>query len=113
LVKEWLHQAKVSSGRACRLRACCAISNPPHDHLLDAAYIVADADELLDQPVLANGLALSKIHHAAFDNHLDGPAARAEPKRDRGHDDSAAQRLEDGPDRDRLAARFEQFKRVA
>ena len=31
-----------------------------------------DADELLGQPVVANGIALSKIHHAAFDNHLIG-----------------------------------------
>jgi putative restriction endonuclease len=27
---------------------------------------------LLGQPVVANGIALSKIHHAAFDNHLMG-----------------------------------------
>jgi putative restriction endonuclease len=50
----------------------CAISNLPDDHLLDAAHIMADAHELMGQPVVANGIALSKIHHAAFDNHLIG-----------------------------------------
>jgi putative restriction endonuclease len=37
------------------------------DHLLDAAHIVADA-----QPVIAHGIALSKINHVAFDNHVIG-----------------------------------------
>jgi putative restriction endonuclease len=41
------------------------ISNLPDDHLLDAAHIMADADELLGQPVIANGIALSKIHQSA------------------------------------------------
>jgi putative restriction endonuclease len=34
--------------------------------LLDAAHIVADKDEQLGQPVVPNGIPLSKIHHAAF-----------------------------------------------
>jgi putative restriction endonuclease len=33
---------------------------------------MADTDELLGQPVVTNGIARSKIHHAAFDNHLIG-----------------------------------------
>jgi putative restriction endonuclease len=40
--------------------------------LLDAAHIVADKDELFGQPVVPNGIPLSKIHHAAFDAHLIG-----------------------------------------
>jgi predicted restriction endonuclease len=39
---------------------------------LDAAHIVADRDELFGQPVVPNGIPLSKIHHAAFDAHLIG-----------------------------------------
>jgi putative restriction endonuclease len=35
----------------------CAISNLPDNHLLDAAHIMADADEPLGQPVVANGIA--------------------------------------------------------
>jgi putative restriction endonuclease len=31
-----------------------------------------DADEQLGQPIVSNGLPLTKIHHAAFDAHLIG-----------------------------------------
>jgi putative restriction endonuclease len=31
-----------------------------------------DADEQLKQPIVSNGLPLTKIHHAAFDVHLIG-----------------------------------------
>jgi putative restriction endonuclease len=37
----------------------------PESLLLDAAHIVADKDERLGQPMVANGILLSKIHHAA------------------------------------------------
>lgn len=40
--------------------------------LLDAAHIVEDRDERLGQPVVRNGIPLSKVHHAAFDAHLIG-----------------------------------------
>ena len=33
-------------------------------------FVVVDADEQLDQPVVSNGLPLTKIHRAAFDAHL-------------------------------------------
>lgn len=44
--------------------------------LLDAAHIVSDGHETLGQPIVPNGLPLSKIHHAAFDAHLLGVLAR-------------------------------------
>jgi putative restriction endonuclease len=50
----------------------CAISHLPEPRLLDAAHIVMDAYEQLGQPVISNGLPLTKIHHAAFDAHLIG-----------------------------------------
>ena len=50
----------------------CAISHLPEPRLLDAAHIVMDADEQLGQPIVSNGLPLTKIHHAAFDAHLIG-----------------------------------------
>ena len=50
----------------------CAISRLPEPRLLDAAHIVMDADEQLGQPIVSNGLPLTKIHHAAFDAHLIG-----------------------------------------
>ena len=49
-----------------------AMEELPEPLLLDAAHIVADRDELFGQPVVPNGIPLSKIHHAAFDAHLIG-----------------------------------------
>jgi putative restriction endonuclease len=40
--------------------------------MLPLASIEGDVPTGLGQPVLAKGIALSKIHHAAFDNHLTG-----------------------------------------
>ena len=53
-------------------RGRCAISRIPEPRLLDAAHIAMDADEQLGQPILSNGLRLTKLHHAAFDAHLIG-----------------------------------------
>ena len=36
------------------------------EELLDAAHIIPDSDPLGD-PVVGNGVALCKLHHAAFD----------------------------------------------
>ncbi len=99
--------------------------------LLDAAHIVADADEKLGQPVVPNGIPLSKIHHAAFDAHLigidpnyclhvskrllgqtDGPMLEA-LKRLNGETIHLPARAKDRPDRERLALRFKRFKLVA
>jgi hypothetical protein len=54
----------------------CALSGLREPLLLDAAHIVTDRDEQLGQPVVPNGIPLSKIHHAAFDaHHADSPRA--------------------------------------
>jgi putative restriction endonuclease len=109
----------------------CALSGLPEPLLLDAAHIVADKDEQLGQPVVPNGIPLSKIHHAAFDAHLigidpdyelhvserllvrkDGPMLEA-LKRLNGGTIHLPGRIKDRPDRDRLALRFERFKAVA
>ncbi len=47
----------------------CALCRLRHVELLDAAHIVPDADPL-GEPVVSNGLALCKLHHAAFDRHF-------------------------------------------
>jgi putative restriction endonuclease len=44
----------------------------PKPRLLDAAHIVVDADEQLGQPIVSNGLPLTKLHDAAFDANLIG-----------------------------------------
>ena len=42
-----------------------------HHELLEAAHIVADSDPE-GEPVVSNGLALCKLHHAAFDANILG-----------------------------------------
>jgi hypothetical protein len=88
-------------------------------------------DERLGQPVVPNGIPLSKIHYAAFDAHLigidadyrlhvserllgknDGPVLESLKRLD-GETIHLPGRTKDRPDRDRLALRFERFKAVA
>jgi putative restriction endonuclease len=132
LVKQRLHQASFRDSVLAAYDHRCAISNLPDDHLLDAAHIMADAHELLGQPVIANGIALSKLHHAAFDNHLigidpdgrvhvserllmlhDGPLLEQSLKAVAGALIRLPRSKHYHPDRERLAALFEQFKRAA
>jgi putative restriction endonuclease len=44
----------------------CALCNLRHQELLDAAHITPDSDPE-GEPVVSNGVALCKLHHAAFD----------------------------------------------
>jgi len=44
----------------------CAFGKLRHEELLGAAHIVADS-EPDGEPVIPNGLALCKLHHAALD----------------------------------------------
>jgi putative restriction endonuclease len=71
-IKRGLHQASFRDAVLSAYGGRCAISHLPEPRLLDAAHIVMDADEQLGQPVVSNGLPLTKIHHAAFDAHLIG-----------------------------------------
>jgi len=69
--RQRLHQRsfRVRVLRAYRER--CALCRLRHDQLLDAAHIVPDADPG-GVPIVSNGVALCKLHHAAFDSHLLG-----------------------------------------
>jgi putative restriction endonuclease len=128
MVKQRLHQASFREAVITAYNGRCALSGLPESVLLDAAHIVADRDELLGQPVVPNGIPLSKIHHAAFDAHLigidpdyglhvserlfrqnDGPMLEA-LKRLNGGTIFFPDRKKDWPDRERLAQRFERFK---
>jgi putative restriction endonuclease len=48
--------------------ACCKLR---HEELLDAAHIIPDS-EPEGEPVVNNGIALCKLHHAAFDEFFIG-----------------------------------------
>lgn len=69
--KRRLHQPifRATVMRAYSTR--CAVCSLGHSQLLDAAHIVPDREQ---QGVASvrNGLALCKIHHAAFDAHILG-----------------------------------------
>jgi putative restriction endonuclease len=129
-VKQRLHQATFREAVIAAYSGRCALSGLPEPVLLDAAHIVADADEHFGQPVVPNGIPLSKIHHAAFDAHLigidpnfrlhvsarlmrqnDGPMLEA-LKGLNGGVFHLPRRAVDEPDRERLALRFERFKAV-
>ncbi|MDV6269838.1 HNH endonuclease [Rhodococcus globerulus] len=69
--KRRLHQPvfRATVMRAYETR--CAVCSLGHSSLLDAAHIVPDSDEAGVASV-RNGLAMCKIHHAAFDVHILG-----------------------------------------
>jgi putative restriction endonuclease len=88
-------------------------------------------NEELGQPVIPNGIPLSKFHHVGFNAHLigidtnyrlhvsgrllrrtDGPILE-ELKRLNNETIHLPNRIKDRPDRDRLALRFERFKALA
>lgn len=70
-VRRRLHQDKFRSAVLGAYRARCAICRLGHDELIDAAHIVPDAERLGEAKV-PNGLAMCKLHHAAFDGRLLG-----------------------------------------
>ncbi len=70
-VKRRLHQSQFRQRVLHAYRSACAICNLRHGELLDAAHILPDGHPK-GEPVVPNGLALCKIHHAAFDHHLIG-----------------------------------------
>jgi putative restriction endonuclease len=130
-VKQRLHQATFREAVIHAYNGRCALSGLPEPLLIDAAHIISDKDQRWGQPVVQNGIPLSKIHHAAFDaqligidpdykihvsDHLlaqrDGPMLEA-IKQLNGQLIHLPNRKVDYPDRDRLALRFSDFKRAA
>lgn len=128
LVRRRLHQASFREAVLAAYGGRCAISRLPEPRLLDAAHIVPDLHEDLGQPIVTNGLPLSKVHHAAYDADLigvdpdyrvhiseqllsihDGPMLE-NIKQSAGKLLHLPRRAIDLPDRDRLAARFEVFR---
>ncbi len=127
-VKQRLHQATFRERVIAAYEGRCAMSRLKEPHLLDAAHIVSDKDEMLGQPVIVNGLPLSKLHHAAFDANLigidpdyrvhvserlrrlnDGPILEA-MKQLQDQKLNLPKNAKDYPDKDRLAVRYERFQ---
>ena len=66
-----VHQAQFRQKVLVAYRSSCAICRLKHTELLDAAHILPDKHPL-GEPIVPNGLALCKIHHAAFDRNILG-----------------------------------------
>ncbi len=69
-VKYRVHQARFRQMVLKAYRRACGMCSLKHASLLDAAHIVEDASG--GEPEISNGIALCKIHHAAFDRHILG-----------------------------------------
>jgi putative restriction endonuclease len=109
----------------------CALCRLRHRELLDAAHITADANPE-GEPVVSNGMALCKLHHAAFDSFFftvtpdylvevrpsirkesDGPMLIVGLQQIHGTTIYLPKRAEQQPDRDRLASRYEAFRQAS
>ncbi len=66
-----LHQPVFASQVMLAYATSCAVCSLGHRELLDAAHIIPDSAPGGD-PVVPNGLALCKIHHAAYDANVLG-----------------------------------------
>ena len=65
-VRQRLHQVAFRQRVIRAYQDRCALCSLRHQELLDAAHITPDTDPEGD-PVVSNGVALCKLHHAAFD----------------------------------------------
>lgn len=128
VVRQRVHQPEFRARVLRAYEATCAVCVLKKVSLLDAAHITADADGD-GLPVVPNGLALCKIHHAAYDenilgispdyvvhinsdvlNEVDGPMLKHGLQQMDQRELWVPQRTAEKPDRDRLAARFDAFR---
>ena len=129
-VRQRLHQRTFRERVLRAYREQCALCRLRHQELLDAAHIVPDT-EPEGEPRVQNGLALCKLHHAAFDRHLLGvsPDYVIEIRQDI-LEEANGPLLKHGlqgihqrqillpvsprlrPDRDLLSLRYEQFRKA-
>lgn len=127
LAKQRLHQPAFRTRVLLAYETRCAICALRRGALLDAAHIVPDSEER-GLPTTPNGLALCKIHHAAYDQNMlgvdpdyrvainrevleeiDGPMLKHGIQAMHGRTIELPARRADRPDRDLLAWRWERF----
>jgi putative restriction endonuclease len=126
-----LHQPIFRARVLRAYRTQCAMCRLRHAPLLDAAHILAD-NHPRGEPVVPNGVALCKIHHAAFDSNIlgirpdfvvqiradvlteqDGPMLRHGLQELHGASLVVPADRRARPDSDRLAERYEAFRQAA
>jgi putative restriction endonuclease len=122
-----LHQEAFRARVIQAYRERCALCRLRHRELLDAAHITPDSDPE-GEPTISNGLALCKLHHAAFDrfffavrpdyvvevrqsilDETDGPMLIVGLQQIHGSRIELPRRTVELPDPLRLAARYELF----
>ncbi len=129
IVRTRLHQPIFRAQVLHAYAGSCTVCDLKHSELLDAAHIAPDADAAGVAHV-SNGLAMCKIHHAAYDRSLmgitpdyevridqelldevDGPMLRHDLQDMHGRHIRLPSSRAARPDRDRLASRYELFAR--
>ena len=127
IARRRIHQQAFRERVLHAYRTQCALCRLRHIELLDAAHITPDSDET-GEPLVSNGLALCKFHHAAYDKLFlsvtpdylvqvraeilaenDGPMLQHGLKELHGIQILLPSLAQSRPDRDRLAARHTQF----
>jgi putative restriction endonuclease len=123
-----LHQAAFRKRVLTAYDSSCTVCRLRHQELLDAAHILPDRHER-GVPHVTNGLALCKIHHAAFDANIlgirpdhvveirgeillerDGPMLRHGLQELHGSAITVPRRSVDRPDVEALEERYELFR---
>lgn len=127
-VRVRVHQARFRQMVLRAYQRACGMCRLRHVELLDAAHILEDAGG--GEPHVTNGVALCKIHHAAFDNHVlgiepgtmqlhvrqdildevDGPMLRHGLQDLHGQQLSAPTRRRERPSDEALEVRWERFR---
>ena len=124
-----LHQPMFRARVLAAYDSHCALCRLGHVELLDAAHIIPDGRPHGD-PVVPNGLAMCKIHHAAYDrdilgvrpdlvvdvrqdilDEIDGPMLRHGLQEMKGLRLTVPSSRRSRPDRMRLEERYEEFRR--
>jgi len=125
-VRARMHQSRFRARVVPAYRSQCAVCQLKEIRLLDAAHIVSDTRER-GEPIVSNGVSLCSIHHRAYDEDLvgispdcivqvsrrlldddDGPMLEL-LKDAHGRAIAVPRRLEQRPDPERLATRFDRF----
>jgi putative restriction endonuclease len=70
VVMRRIHQAQFRQRVMTAYRSHCAICRLKRPELVEAAHIVPDS--LGGPAIVSNGMAMCKLHHAAFDRHILG-----------------------------------------
>lgn len=130
VVQRRLHQKGFRERVLQAYQRCCAVCRLRHAELLEAAHILPDGHPR-GEPTVRNGLALCKLHHAAFDSYIlgvtpdfrihirqdvldeiDGPMLTHGLKGFQGELIRVPRSPQLKPDRDFLAERYELFRRA-